>query len=176
MAILGVGWAPGPLDALAFLVRVILTVGADIRGTVMMAHVHLVVISETWLLHRASFATVMSALGGRDTLALALGLPDSELLGDKAVFDHLIDVLFLGKGAFIIEVHAAHLLTYVRLVHALGVMADETVTHEALADEAAIDAVGVRSSGPLLMATWLDLVFAQENTFTVDLLEGDVCG
>lgn len=62
-----------------------------------------------------------------DALALRLRLPDSKLFGYEAVLDHLINVLFLSKGALIIEVHISHLLANVGLMHALRVMPCESV-------------------------------------------------
>ena len=45
------------------------------------------------------------------------------------------------------------------------------VAHEALPNEAAVETIDVRSSGTLLVPAWLDLVFAQQNSFAMDLLK-----
>ena len=87
-------------------------------------------ISEDRLLHRAALLTVMATRGGAgEALALALGLPDTELLRDEAVFNHLVDVLFLGERTFVVEVQVAHLLANVWLVNTLRMVSDEPVTY-----------------------------------------------
>jgi len=60
-------------------------------------------------------------------------------------------------------------------MYALWMVAYETVTDEALADKATIDTVCMWCSGPLLVTTRFDLFFAQENSFTMYLLKGNVC-
>lgn len=133
----------------------ILTVGAEIVGTVAVSH--LVVVSQHVRLLGPAFA-----LCARDALALRLWLAHAELFRDKAVLDHLVDILFLGEWALVVEIHVAHLLTNVWLVHALGVMANEAVVDETLPNEGAVNAVCVRSRGSLLVTTArLDLVFTQ---------------
>ena len=145
--------APCTLNSLAFLIRMILAIGSEIIWSV---DVHLVVISE----HRLREVAALALSIARDSLALGLWLPHTELFCDEAVFDHLVNVLFLCERAFVIEVHVAHLLAYVRLMHTLWVMPDEAVVYDALADKAAIDSVGVGGCGSLLMAARLYLIFA----------------
>ena len=159
------GGAPGALDTLAFLVRVVLAVGSEV--VVAMA-VHLVPVSEDGLLH------TLPLRRARDALALSLRLSHAKFLRNEAVFDHLVDVLFLGKWALVLEVHVAHLLTDVGLVDALRVMPDEAMIDQTLPNEVPIDAIGVRGSRSLLVTSRLDLVFAEENAFAMDLLEGNV--
>ena len=159
------GRAPGALDTLAFLVRVVLAVGSEV--IVAMA-VHLVPVSEDRFLHTLPLRRAC------DALALSLRLSHAKLLRNEAVFDHLIDILFLGKWALVLEIHVAHLLTDVGLVHALRVMSDEAMTDQALPNEVPIDAIGVRGSSSLLVTSRLDLILAEENAFAMNLLEGNV--
>ena len=126
--------APGALDTLAFFVRVVLAIGSEV--TIAVA-VHLVSVSEDGLLHTLPLRRAC------DALALSLRLSHTEFLRNEAVFDHLVDVLFLGKWPLVLEVHVAHLLTDVGLVHALRVMPDEAVIGQTLPNEVPIDAVGV---------------------------------
>ena len=84
-----------------------------------------------------------AVLVARHSLRLRLRLPDTELLRDKAVFDHLINIFLLREGPLVIEVHISHLLAYVWLVHTLWVMAHEAVADETLTYEATVEAVGV---------------------------------
>ena len=50
-------------------------------------------------------------------------------------------------------------------------VANVTVAHETLPNEAAVETIDVRSSGTLLVSAWLDLVLAQQNSFAMDLLK-----
>ena len=63
----------------------------------------------------------------RYTLALGLWLSHTELLCNEAVFDHLINVFFLGKGSLVVEVHIAHLLADVWLVYTLWMVPNEAM-------------------------------------------------
>ena len=111
-----------------------------------------------------------------DSLTLGLWFTHSELFRDKAVFDDLVNVLFLGEGTLVIEIHVAHLLADVWLVDTLWMVPNEPMVHQTLPNEVAIDSVRVRGCGSLLVATtWLNLILAQENSFAMYLLEGNVC-
>lgn len=170
VALVGVGWASGPLDTLALLVGVgVLTAGASVAGEVIGLPVHLV--SEQLFL---AFSAMMTSVGcgTRDTLPLRL--PHAELLRDKAVLDYLVNVLLFGEGPLVVEVKVAHLLADVWLVHALWMVPDEAVAHQALSDEVAVNAARVRRSSSLLVATWLDLILAQEDTLPMYLLKSDI--
>ena len=54
-------------------------------------------------------------------------------------------------------------------------MSNEPVVDQALTYEVAIYTIGVWGSSTLLMTSWLYLIFAEKNTLTMDLLEGNVC-
>ena len=64
-------------------------------------------------------------------LGLVLGLSDFALLGDEAVLDHLINVLFLSISSLVVKVHVAHLLRYVRRMHTRLVAWLESVGYQA---------------------------------------------
>ena len=89
----------GSLDSLALFVGVILAVSTNVRGA----------------LTSQRLALTLVSLGGRCgvgvlSLSLACWLFDSEFLGNEAVFNHLIDVLFLRKWTFVVKIEIAHLL------------------------------------------------------------------
>ena len=128
------GWAPGALNSFAFLIRMVLAVCSKVVGPMT---VHLLPISEDRLLETF---TLRSA---RDSLTLSLGLSHSKFLRNETVLDHLVDILFFGKRTLVLEVHIAHLLTDVGLVHALRVMSNEPVVDQALTYEVAIYTIGV---------------------------------
>lgn len=160
-----VGRASCSLDSLSLLVRVtVVAVCAEVGPVVTLIHS----VSKQCLFH-----VTLSALG-RDPLARRLRLPHAKLLGDEAVFDHLIYVLFLGEGALVVEVEIAHLLADVLLVNTLGVPRVPMID-QALSNEGTVETSGVRRRCPLLVPTRLYLILAQENSFAMDLLEGDVC-
>lgn len=105
---------------------------------------------------------VLALSAASDPLTLGLRFTHSELFRYEAVFDDLVNVLFLGEGPLVIEIHVAHLLADVWLVDTLWMVPDEPVVHQTLPNEVAIDSVSVRGCGSLLVATtWLDLVLAQ---------------
>ena len=146
------GGAPGALDTLTLFVRVVLAVGSEV--VVGAVAVQLVPVSEDGLLHPFPLCRA------RDTLALSLRLPHTKFLRNEAVFDDLVDVFFFGKWSLVLEVHVAHLLTNVGLVHTLWVMPDEAMIDQTLPNEGPIDAVSVRSSCSLLVPSRLDLILA----------------
>lgn len=74
---------------------------SEIRG--MVPRVHPVLISKRAFLNRPTFGPVVSRVAS-NALTLSLGFADSKLLRDKAIFDDLIDVLFLRKWPLIIEI------------------------------------------------------------------------
>ena len=74
---------------------------------------------------------------------MCLRLPHSELFRDEAVLDHLVNVFFLSERTLVVEVHVAHLLTDVGLVHALRVVSNKSVIHKTLPYEAAIYSIRV---------------------------------
>ena len=83
----------------------------------------------------------LAPLVGSDSLALArcLGLSNSKLLGDEAVLYDLIDVLFLRKGAFVVEIQIAHLLANVWLMYTLRMVPSEALIDETCANEIPVD-------------------------------------
>ena len=112
----------------------------------------------------------------RYTLALCLRLSNTEFFRYEAVFDYLVNVLFLGEGTLVVEIHIAHLLADIRLVDILWVVPDEAVVGKALPNDIAIDTICMGSSRSLLVTARLDLIFAEENSFAMYLLKGNVCG
>jgi len=125
----------------------------------MVTRVHPVLISARGLLNRSTFGPVVSRVAC-NALTLGLGFSNSKLLRDEAIFDDLIDVLFLRKRPLVIEIQIPHLLADVRLMNALGV-AHVTVTSQTLTNKATVEAVCMGSCGSLLVSAWLDLIFAQ---------------
>ena len=92
-------------------------------------------------------------------LTSILRLPNSKLLGDKTVFDDLIDILLFSKRPFIANIEVSHLLADVWLVHTLRmVMPNEAMTHEALPNKVTVKSCDVRCCCPLLMSAWFDLI------------------
>ena len=155
----GMGWAARPLDALALLAGVVGGAGGAEVGTRLVG-----------LISKNGLPLGMAV----DPLALGLGLPDAELLGDEAVLDDLVDVLLLREGPLVVEVEVAHLLADIGLVDGLRVVPDEAVVSQALSDEGPIDTGRVARGGALLMASGLDLVLVQQNSLPMYLLEGNV--
>ena len=160
------GGTSGTLDSLALLVRVILAVCPEVVPVIVI----LVSVSK----HR--FLKTFTMCIARYALALRLWLSHTEFLSYKAVFDYLVNVLFLSEWTLVVEVHIAHLLTDIRLVYILWVMPDEAMVSEALANDIAIDTICMGGSRSLLVTTRLDLIFAEENSFAMYLLKGNVCG
>ena len=110
------------------------------------------------------------------TLALGLRLPNAELLCDEAVFDHLVNVLFLGEGTILVQIQITHLLADVCLMNGLRMMAHKAMTDQTGSYKVTIQTIRVRSGCPLLMpATRLDLILTQQNALSMDLLESYVC-
>ena len=108
------------------------------------------------------------------SLTLSLRLSHTKFLSYEAVLNHLVYIFFFRKWALVVEVHIPHLLTDIGLVNVLRVVANEAVVSKVLANKIAVDSIGVRGGGPLLMATWLDLIFTEKNALAMYLLEGDV--
>lgn len=151
-----VSWTASALDSFAFLGRV---VGAHAKVGWVVARIQPMLISEVSFVYLTCFGPVIARAVG-DTLALGLRLANSKLFCDKAIFDYLVYIFFLGKGTFIIEIEIAHLLANIGLVHALGVTHVSVVSHT-LTDEASIHAISVGCSGALLMSARLDLILAK---------------
>ena len=128
-------------------------------------------VSQVRLLH---VAAALSGVLVRYALALSLRLANAELLRDEAVLDDLVDVLFPRERSLVIEIKVAHLLADVRLVHTLRVVPTEAVADETRSYEASVDSARVRRSRSLLVSARLNLVFAQQDAFPMDLLERDV--
>lgn len=156
------GWAPGALDPLSFLIRMVLAVGAEVVRTVA---IKLLSFSE----HR--FREAFALRRARNTLALSLWLPHTELLSDEAVLNHLVYVLFLSEWSFVIKVHVSHLLTDIWLVYTLWVMPYEAMIDQTLPNKVSIYAISMRGRRSLLVTTRLDLIFAEKYTLAVDLLK-----
>ena len=112
----------------------------------------------------------------RYALALRLWLSYTEFLRYEAVFDYLVNVLFLSEWTLVVEVHVAHLLTNIRLVYILRMVPDEAVISKALTNDISIDTICMGGSCSLLVTTRLNLIFAKEDSFTMYLLKGNVCG
>lgn len=157
VALVGVSRASSPLDTLALLVGVgVLTTGSSVAGDVISLPVHLV--SEQLFL---AFGAMMACVGCGTGDSLPLRLPHAELLRDKAVLDYLVNVLLFSEGPLVVKVQIAHLLADVWLVHALGMVPDEAMAHQALSYEVAVNAAGVGRSSSLLMTARLNLILAQ---------------
>ena len=128
------GRAPGSLDPLSFLVRVILAVSSEVVGSMT---VQLMPVSEDRLLETLTLRVA------RDTLTLSLRLSHTKFLRNEAVFNHLVDIFFFCERSLVLKVHIAHLLTNVGLMYALWVMTNEAVVGQTLPNESTIDAVSV---------------------------------
>ena len=150
------GWTASALDSFALLGRV---VGAHSEVGRVAAGIQPMLISEVSFEYLTCFGPMVARVVS-DTLALGLGLANSKLFGNKAIFDYLVYIFFLGKGTFIIEIEIAHLLANIGLVHALRVTHVPMASH-VLTDEASIYAISVGCCRTLLMSTWLDLIFAK---------------
>ncbi len=87
-------------DSFALLGRV---VGAHAEVGWVAARVLPMLISEVSFMCMTCFGPMIARVVG-DTLALGLGLANSKLFCDKAIFDYLVYIFFLGKGTFIIEI------------------------------------------------------------------------
>ena len=171
VALVGVGWASSPLDTLALLVGVgVLTAGASVAGDVIGLPVHLV--SEQLFL---AFSAMVASVGCGACDTLPLRLPHAELLRNKAILDYLVNVLLFGEGPLVVKVQIAHLLADVWLVHALRVVPDEAMAHQALSYEVAVNAARVGRSSSLLVTAWLDLILAQQDTLSMYLLKSNIC-
>ena len=156
------GRAPCALDPLSLFIGLVLTVTAEVA----LVAVITLVVSRDLFSRLITFAP--------NSLTLALGLPHTEFLGNKAVFDDLINVLFLSKRPLVVEIHISHLLADIGLVNALGMVTNEAVAHEALPDEASIETRSVRCSSALLVTPRFDLIFIKKNPLAMYLLEGDI--
>ena len=104
-----------------------------------------------------------------------MGLSHTKFLCYKAVLDYLVNVLLFGEGPLVVEVKIAHLLADVRLVHALWMVPDEAMTHQALSNKVTVNATRVRRSSSLLVTSWLDLILAQQDTLPMYLLKSNIC-
>lgn len=118
---------------------------------------------------------MMTCVGCGTCDTLPLRLPDAELLRDEAVLNYLVNVLLFGEGSLVVKVQITHLLADVWLVHALGVVPDKAMARQALSYEVTVNAARVRRSSSLLVAAWLDLILAQQDTLPVYLLKGNIC-
>lgn len=157
--------APCSLDPFSLFIRVaVVAVCAEVCPVAALVNS----ISKQGLLH-----VTLAALGG-DPLTLCLRFPHPKFLSDEAVFDHLVDVLFLGEWSLVVEVQISHLLADVLLVDALG-MTWVAMVNQTLSDEGPVESPSVRRCCPLLVPSRLDLIFTQEDAFAVNLLEGNVC-
>lgn len=88
-------WTARPLHPLDLLVRSGMLAAVC---PVVDALVERLLLSQQRLGHR-----LVSVIAG-DTLALSLRFAHSELLGDEAVFDHLVDVFFFIKRALVVQI------------------------------------------------------------------------
>ena len=156
------GRASCALDPLSLFIGLVLTVTAEVA----LVAVITLVVSRDLFPRLITFAPT--------TLTLALGLSHTEFLGNKAVFDDLINVLFLSKRPLVVEIHISHLLADIGLVNALGMVTNEAVAHEALPDEASIQTCRVRCCSALLVTPRFDLIFIKKNPLAMYLLEGDI--
>ncbi len=87
-----VGWTASALDSFAFLSRV---VGAHAEVGWVAARIQPMLISEVSFVCLTCFGPMITRVVS-DTLALGLRLANSKLFCDKAIFDYLVYIFFLG--------------------------------------------------------------------------------